>query len=114
MIPLSFFGLLMVLFFPMLFFVFRGVREDGAYLDNIIFNLLAIFWAFYLSKISVNGTVVTTNEFLSSTDTVISSSTPMYFSSLGYFWEFTAVAMFFVLILLLWNFVKSRRVEIDY
>lgn len=114
MIPLTFYEVLMVLFFPMLFFVFRGIRDDGVFLDNIIFNVLAIFWAFYLSKISINGTVVTTSEFLSSTDTVITTSTPMHFSALGYFWEFTAIAMLFVLVLLLWDFVKSRGVEIDY
>ena len=111
--PITMYYLLIGLLFFFVLMTFRGVKEDGVYGDNLIFGLITIIHSFYLSKISINGTVAITESFVSSTDRIITDTTTFINPAMSTFFELIGIVFVFVFAMMVYNFIQERRLLDD-
>lgn len=107
------FYVLIGVFIFFIFMTLRGIKDDGVYVDNIVFGALVPLFSFYLSKLSTNGTVVHRDVLIEPPNTIIEYITPITNHGLGTFFELFGILATFVLFMLLYSFVQERRLIED-
>lgn len=108
-IPLTMFYVMFGILLFLIMMSFRGIR-DGVYIDNIIFCACSMLFMFYLSKLSINGSVTQIDTVISGTGEISSVYTPIINPSLNSFLELLGILFLFLLIGMIYSYIQDRKV----
>jgi len=108
-IPLNMFYVMFGILLFLILMSFRGIR-DGVYIDNIIFCACSMLFMFYLSKLSINGSVTQIDTVISGAGEISSVYTPIINPSLNSFLELLGILFLFLLIGMIYSYIQDRKV----